>query len=105
MILQDAGDTMAAVYIIVDVEITDAAAYERYKASVPPTLVPYGGRFLVRGGASETLEGSWSPKRLVVLEFDSVERAKAWWSSTEYAAPKRIRQAAAVSNMILVAGV
>jgi uncharacterized protein (DUF1330 family) len=94
-----------AAYIIVDVVIEDAEAYERYRARVPATLAAYGGRFLVRGGATETLEGNWSPRRLVVLEFDDVERARAWWSSAEYAEPKRLRQAASITNMVVVAGV
>ncbi|HZT40814.1 MAG TPA: DUF1330 domain-containing protein [Chthonomonadaceae bacterium] len=93
-----------AAYIIVDVQITDPEAYERYKAAVPETIAAYGGRFLVRGGRAETLEGDWESGRLVVLEFESVEKAKAWWSSQEYAAPKQIRQSASVTRMILVEG-
>lgn len=92
-------------YIIVDVRVTDPEAYERYKAAVPATLAAYGGRFLVRGGRSEMLEGDWEPNRVVVLEFESVEQAKAWWGSQEYAAPKRLRQSASVGNMIVVEGV
>ncbi len=72
---------------------------------VPPSLAAYGGRFLVRGGEVETLEGEWSPKRFVIVEFPSVERAKAWWGSEEYAAAKALRQATAHSRMIVVAGV
>ena len=92
-------------YIIVDVQITDPEAYERYKAAVPMALAAYGGKFLVRGGRAETLEGSWEPHRLVVLEFESVERAKEWWSSQEYAAPKQLRQSASVTQMIVVEGI
>ena len=92
-------------YIIVDVEVTDPEAYERYKASVPATLAAYGGKFLVRGGRVETLEGGWEPNRLVVLEFESAERAKDWWNSQEYAAPKRLRQSASVTKMIVVEGI
>lgn len=91
-------------YIIVEVKITDPEAYERYKAAVPATLAAYGGKFLVRGGRAETLEGDWEPNRLVVLEFESVERAQAWWNSDEYAEPKRLRQSAAVTRMIVVEG-
>ena len=93
-----------AAYIVVDVRITNPEAYERYKASVPATLAAYGGKFLVRGGRVETLEGDWKPQRFVVLEFDSMEKAKAWWSSQEYAGPKKIRQSASVTKMILVEG-
>jgi uncharacterized protein (DUF1330 family) len=92
-------------YIIVDVQITDPEAYERYKAAVPGTLVAYGGKFLVRGGRAETLEGNWEPIRIVVLEFESMEKAKAWWSSQEYAAPKQLRQSASLTKMIVVEGV
>jgi uncharacterized protein (DUF1330 family) len=92
-------------YIIVDVNITDPEAYERYRASVPPTLADYGGKFIIRGGRAENLEGDWQPNRIVVLQFESVEKAKAWWSSQEYAAPKKLRQAASVTRMIVVEGV
>jgi uncharacterized protein (DUF1330 family) len=94
-----------AAYIIVDVEITDPVNYAAYIRVVPPTIARYGGRFLVRGGRAETLEGSWSPKRVVVLEFPSSELARAWWESEEYNAPKALRQSASVTQMILVEGV
>jgi len=92
-------------YIIVDVQITDPEAYERYRAAVPATLAAYGGKFIVRGGRAETLEGDWEPGRIVVVEFESVEKAKAWWSSQDYAAPKQLRQSASVTKMIVVEGV
>ena len=94
-----------AAYVIVNVEVTDPGRYPDYMRGVPPTLAAYGGRFLVRGGKAERLEGTYEPKRVVVLEFDTVERAKAWWSSLEYAGPKAIRQSAARTDMILVQGV
>jgi uncharacterized protein (DUF1330 family) len=93
-----------AAYVVVEVEVLDAERYETYKPMVPPSLAAYGGRFIVRGGAAETLEGSWSPKRLVILEFPSVERAKAWWGSSEYAEAKALRQATARTQMIVVEG-
>lgn len=92
-------------YIIVDVQVTNPTIYEQYRKSVLPTLEPYGGRFLARGGIAENLEGDWKPNRVVVIEFDSMEKAKAWWSSEEYREPKKIRQSAAVTNMIVVEGV
>jgi uncharacterized protein (DUF1330 family) len=91
-------------YIIVDVQITNPEAYERYKSAVPATLAAYGGKFLVRGGHAEILEGNWEPNRIVVVEFESVEKAKAWWGSQEYAAPKQLRQSASVTKMIVVEG-
>ena len=92
-------------YVVVEVEVQDKDRYETYKRMVPPTLTPYGGRFIVRGGEAEALEGEWSPKRVVIMEFPSVERAKAWWGSEEYAEAKALRQATARSRMIVVAGI
>lgn len=91
-------------YIIVDVKVHDAKLYEEYKGQVLPTLEKYGGRFLVRGGKTESLEGDWSPSRLVVIEFPSAGDARAWWSSPEYAKPKSLRQRASVTQMILAEG-
>jgi uncharacterized protein (DUF1330 family) len=94
-----------AAYIIVEVDVRDAERYEDYKRLVPPTLAQYGGRFAVRGGAAETLEGEWSPGRVVIVEFPSAEHARAWWGSSEYAPAKELRQATAHTRMILVEGV
>lgn len=94
-----------AAYVIVDVTVTDPAAYEEYRRQTPATLAAYNGRFLARGGAVHTLEGTWSPTRVVVIEFPSVARAKEWLDSPEYSAIKGIRHRNAVTNMILVDGV
>jgi uncharacterized protein (DUF1330 family) len=94
-----------AAYVIVDIEITDPEAYREYIAMVPPSIDAYGGRFIVRGGAAENLEGEWIPKRVVVLEFESTARVKAWWASEEYKAAKALRQSASHANMIVVEGV
>ena len=91
-------------YIVVEVEVHDPNRYEDYKRMVPPSLTPYGGRFIVRGGKVETLEGDWSPKRFVMVEFPSLEKAKAWWNSPEYREAKALRQATATSQMIAVEG-
>lgn len=91
-------------YIIVDVEITDPKAYEEYKKHTPGSLLPFDGKFIVRGGAVETLEGDWSPGRIVVLEFPTLEKAKAWWDSPGYAPAKLIRQRASKTRMIVVEG-
>ena len=91
-------------YIVVEVEVHDASRYEDYKRMVPPSLQAYGGRFLVRGRKVDTLEGDWLPKRFVMLEFPSLEKAKAWWSSPEYAPAKALRQATATTQMIVVEG-
>ena len=92
-------------YIIVDIDVTNPDLYARYIEAAPPTIAQHGGRYIVRGGRNEKLEGSWQPKRVVVLEFDSYERARAWWASEEYAAAKALRQKASTANMILVEGV
>jgi uncharacterized protein (DUF1330 family) len=91
-------------YVIVDVTIHDPVEYENYKQLTPGTLAPYGGKFLVRGGKTETIEGDWQPGRFVVLEFPSVENARAWYSSGTYRDAKMIRQRAAHTQMILVEG-
>ena len=94
-----------AAYVIANVDVHDQALYNEYRRLVPATLAQYGGRFLVRGGAYEALEGEWRPKRIVVLEFDSVEQAKRWYNSDEYRGPKEMRQRATRSQLILVEGV
>ena len=92
-------------YVIADIDVQDPESYDEYRKHVPATLEAYGGRFVVRGGATETLEGSWSPKRIVVLEFPSVERARAWYESEEYREPKQLRQRASTGSLLLVEGV
>jgi len=94
-----------AAYIVVQVDVKDPTRYADYRAMVPPTLAKYGGRFIVRGGKTETLEGDWVPKRFVVVEFPNVEQAKAWWASPEYAEAKALRQATSETQMIVVDGV
>ena len=93
-----------AAYVVVEVDVLDPERYDTYKQLAPPSIAQYGGRYVARGGEVATLEGTWSPKRLVILEFPSVEQAKAWWSSAEYAEAKALRQATARSQMIVVAG-
>jgi uncharacterized protein (DUF1330 family) len=93
-----------AAYVIVDIDVTDPVGYEEYRTLGSPTVAAYGGKFVVRGGKVEVLEGTWLPKRLVVLEFESVERAKQWWSSKEYSVAKRVRQKTATTNMVAVEG-
>lgn len=88
--------------VIVDVRVTDPERFDKYKQLVPATLERYGGRFLARGGRVEMLEGDWSPQRIVVLEFPTLERAKAWWASEEYRLPKEMRMASAETRMIAV---
>ena len=91
-------------YIVVDVNVTDPLRYDDYKKLTPGSLVPFGGKFIVRGGETKTLEGDWKPGRFVILEFPSQEKANAWWSSSEYSPAKAIRQAASKTQMIVVEG-
>ncbi len=94
-----------AAYIVVQVDVKDPVRYEDYKKMVPASLAAYGGRFIVRGGKTETLEGTWAPGRFVMLEFPDSERARAWWVSAGYAEAKALRQATSTTQMILVEGV
>jgi uncharacterized protein (DUF1330 family) len=94
-----------AAYVIATVEVKDPARYEDYRKSVLPTLTAYDGRFLARGGRTDVLEGEWQPKRLVILEFPSAERAREWWNSPEYEGPKALRQATSVGTLVLIEGV
>ncbi len=92
-------------YIVVEVEVTNPTEYQTYAKQTTATLEPYGGKFIVRGGNAETLEGGWQPKRFVIIEFPGVEQAKAWYNSPEYTAIIGIRHRSANSRMILVQGV
>ena len=92
-------------FVIANITIVDPVRYEDYRRMVPATLVPFGGRFVVRGGHTEVLEGDWRPSRLVLLEFPSVERARAWWNSPEYAEARALRQATSTGTLIILEGV
>jgi uncharacterized protein (DUF1330 family) len=92
-------------YVIVEVDVHNPVGYEEYKKLTPATLVAFDGRFAVRGGRVETLEGDWEPGRVVILEFPTVERAKEWWNSEIYSKAKVIRHRTATSKMIVVEGV
>jgi uncharacterized protein (DUF1330 family) len=92
-------------YVIADIDVFDAEKFEEYKKVSAPSSAPFGAKYLVRGGKVEGLEGAWFPKRCVVIEFPSADKAREWWNSQNYAGPKAIRQACAKSNFILVEGV
>ncbi len=94
-----------AAYVIADVKIEDPVQYEDYRKMVPATIAAYGGRFIARGGRTEVLEGEWRPNRVVIIEFESVERAKEWWASEEYRAAKELRQRTSIGSLIVVEGV
>src|SRR5262249_40153595 len=92
-------------YVIVDIDVRDPDLYEHHKRAVPPSIDAFGGRYLARGGRTEVLEGEWTPKRLVILEFEDAERAKAWLNSREYAEARAMRQRATRTNMVVIEGV
>ena len=92
-------------YVIVELEVTEPVEYEQYKRIAGATVEKYGGKYIVRGGPCETLEGDWDPKRLVVMEFPSSEQAKAWLNGEEYREPRKMRHRAAKTRMIVVEGV
>ena len=89
-------------YVIVDIEVTDPDNYEVVKKMTPPIVAQYGGKYLSRGGYTEVIEGSWRPKRLVILAFESTEKAKAWLNSPEFAPVKEMRSKTAITNMVLI---
>jgi uncharacterized protein (DUF1330 family) len=91
-------------YVIAEIEITNPAGYKEYTIHVPATIAKYGGRFLVRGGAAEVLEGEWPQKRRVIIEFASMEAARRWWNSPEYEKPKAMRRANSEGRLILLEG-
>jgi uncharacterized protein (DUF1330 family) len=92
-------------YILVDVDVHDAARYQQYGALAPGAIARYGGRYLARGGEMVTLEGDWKPKRVVVLEFPTLDAAKTFYDSPEYRAARDQREGACNMKMIAVAGV
>lgn len=92
-------------YIIVEVTVFNEEEYEVYKLLTPASIAAYQGKFIVRGGKTETIEGGWAPQRIVVVEFPSADLARQWWASQEYSKAKAIRNRTAESKMILVEGV
>jgi uncharacterized protein (DUF1330 family) len=95
---------MVRAFIVVDITIHDPVVYEQYKELAPAGIAAYGGKYLVRGARTTTLEGTWNPKRFVILEFPSAEKARAWWNSDEYAEAKALRHSCATTQMLLVEG-
>jgi uncharacterized protein (DUF1330 family) len=95
---------MASCYIVGDVTVTDPERYRDYTAHTESTLEPFGGRFIVRGGPSEVLEGAWEPGRLVVIEFPDAAAARGWYSSEAYQAILPIRHEASTGSLVLVEG-
>lgn len=92
-------------YVIGNINVTDPDAFEEYRGMVPATIAAYGGKYLVRGGVADVVEGDWTPNRLVVLEFESVERAREWYNSPEYTSAKAVRLKASTGDLLFVEGV
>jgi uncharacterized protein (DUF1330 family) len=92
-------------YLFANVDVTDPAGYEQYRQQVSATIEAYGGRYLVRGGSTEVLEGDWMPKRMVILEFADMAQLKAWYQSPEYRPLIELRQRTAMSTLVAVEGV
>lgn len=91
-------------YLVADIEVTDPGVFDEYRAGVPATIAAYGGKYLVRGATGDVLEGPWTPKRLVVLEFESLDRLKEWYNSPDYADLKKMRHSASTTRAIFAEG-
>lgn len=92
-------------YVIVDIDVHDSVGYEEYKKLAPAAVELYGGKYIARGGKTETLEGDWSPSRLVILQFEDNEQAKKWLYSDEYREARAMRHTTANSKMVVIEGV
>jgi uncharacterized protein (DUF1330 family) len=93
-----------AAYVIGDIEVTDPAAFQEYRNRVGATVEQYGGRFVVRGGRVNRKEGDWQPRRLLMLEFPSLEQAERWYNSSEYKPLIAMRENAARTQLIIAEG-
>jgi uncharacterized protein (DUF1330 family) len=91
-------------YVLLDITVSDADQFARYRELAPSAIAAYGGKYLARGGATEVLEGPQAPNRIVILEFPTIERAKQWLDSPEYRVARAIRHAAATTNAFVVQG-
>jgi uncharacterized protein (DUF1330 family) len=96
---------VSSAYIIANVRVTNPTQYEEYKKLSSAAMLAHGAQVCVRGGASEVLEGDWQPDRLVVLKFPSIEKARAFYASSEYAKARAAREGAAVMRMVVVEGI
>lgn len=92
-------------YVIVDIDVHEPVGYEEYKQLAPPAVELYGGKYIARGGKTETLEGDWSPSRLVILQFENSDQAKKWLNSDEYRDARALRHKTANSQMVVIEGV
>jgi uncharacterized protein (DUF1330 family) len=93
-----------AAYVIASLTIKDPVRFEEYRRTLLPSMQKYGARLVARGGPI-VLEGEWPRERLIIAEFPSMEQAREWWASPEYAEPKALRQATAETELVIVQGV
>ena len=94
-----------AAYALIDVEVTDQSVFAEFRERAPAVVEAHGGRFLVRGGATEVVQGDWTPHRVVIVEFDSVERVKSWWNSPDHTKLRALLDRSSKSTMTIVEGV
>ena len=102
--LQAQAQPRTPTYVITEIDVTDAAAFAEYAPRVQPSFAPFGGRYVVRGGKTQSLTGD-APKRVVVLAFDSIDQARAWYDSPQYEALKALRDKAGKARIFAVDGV
>ena len=95
---------MSAFFLFDNLEVHDPDKLAEYAEKVAPVVASYGGRYRVVGGTAKALEGEWAPTYPVIIEFDSLEQAQAWYRSEEYAPLKRLRQSAVTCNGVLIEG-
>jgi uncharacterized protein (DUF1330 family) len=92
-----------AAYVISEVEVLDPTLIEKYRSLAQDSIARYDGRYLVRGGGVEPVEGDWAPKHIVIIEFPTMERARQWYQSPEYADALKVREKALNRKLIFVA--
>ncbi len=92
-------------YLIVKVSVDDPAQLKAYQEATPPVIAKYQGRFIVRGGASETVEGQEDPRRTVILEFPDLTTAKAYYHSPEYTEARRLREGIGQFEVMIIDGI
>jgi uncharacterized protein (DUF1330 family) len=102
--IQTRKEMLMAAYFVVEINVTDPEMYAQYRKLVQPTIDRYEGRFLVRGGATQTIEGDWQPQRFVIIEFADEEHFKRWYYSPEYTEARNIRFKASTSRAVLAHG-
>jgi uncharacterized protein (DUF1330 family) len=93
-----------AAYLLVNIEITDPAGFDAYRKAVGATIAAYGGRYIARGGGTQVLEGEWTPRRVVILEFPDIARLKAWYDSPEYRPLIELRQRTSKGDLVAIDG-